>query len=417
MKIKSYAIIDLGFGDAGKGKCVDWLSRNVNNQWVIRFNGGSQAAHNVVLPDGFHHTFSQFGSGTLSGKYTYLSKYMSIDPLAAISEHEHLEEYLGYSVFNTLHINKECKVITPYHRALNRFKESHRKNDKHGSCGIGYGECISLDISNPELTLYYKDLINLKKIKAVFERQRSFFIKNYPSIIDYSDFKNIERHMYDIIINYEWMYSQTCMVDLFEQEYEILSTDNNIFEGAQGIMLDETFGCNPYTTWSNCTSDNIIDMYSYHNIDYDLEVIGVFRAFPTRHGKGPFPTENKNISNIIKNDHNITNEWQDELRVGELDLCLLRYAISKCKINSFIITYYDMVESTYDIIEYDNGIALPNVNNYEDSFKLTEYLENFQKSNQIHTTIMKDEVLSKFESILNIPCKMISTGSTYEDVK
>ena len=83
-------VADLGYGDAGKGTVVDWLCATRPVHAVIRFNGGAQAAHNVVLPDGRHHTFAQFGSGTLRGVPTHLSRFVVVDPLALSAEAAHL---------------------------------------------------------------------------------------------------------------------------------------------------------------------------------------------------------------------------------------------------------------------------------------------------------------------------------------
>src|SRR3954467_7607322 len=85
-------VVDLGYGDAGKGTVVDWLCTQGPVQAVVRFNGGGQAAHNVVLPDGRHHTFAQFGSGTLRGVPTHLSRFVVVDPLALTAEAAHLGE-------------------------------------------------------------------------------------------------------------------------------------------------------------------------------------------------------------------------------------------------------------------------------------------------------------------------------------
>lgn len=85
------AVVDLGYGDAGKGTVVDWLCATRRVHTVVRFNGGAQAAHNVVLRDGRHHTFAQFGAGTFHpGVGTHLSRHVVVDPLALAAEADHL---------------------------------------------------------------------------------------------------------------------------------------------------------------------------------------------------------------------------------------------------------------------------------------------------------------------------------------
>lgn len=416
--IKAHAIIDLGFGDSGKGKCVDWLASTLpDSRCVIRFNGGSQAAHNVVRPDGFSHTFSQFGSGTFFDKSTYLTSYVSIDPIAILAEHQHLSEYLKKNILDKLYINLDCKVITPYHRALNRFKEIRRGDLKHGSCGVGYGECISLDLEYPELTLYYRDLVNPNIITTKFKKLREHILKEYPYIVDFDDFRGIGEILDDIISDYQYVYDKTVSIDDLI-EYNILIVNDNIFEGAQGVLLDENYGLNPYTTWSTCTDANIRELYKKHNIECDLESIGIFRAFPTRHGKGPFPSENPYLINAISDDHNRPNEWQDNLRVGILDLPLLQYAASKCNLTSFIMTHYDKLSTHNDVImSYD--ISLPEVTNFKESTILTKCLENIcenieEVSN--HVSLEPSEIIQVVFTTLSIPCKNISTGPTNKDM-
>ncbi len=188
-------VVDLGFGDAGKGSIVDWLcaagSANAaqgvhpaNRQHrgfakgelqgralvggpvkaVIRFNGGAQAGHNVVTPSGRHHTFSQFGSGTFHGVPTHLSRYMVVDPLALAAEASALGD-----PYHLLTIDPEALVVTPWHAAANRAKETLRGQDRpgpypslrdappgkplagrHGSCGMGVGEAVSFSLLVPD---------------------------------------------------------------------------------------------------------------------------------------------------------------------------------------------------------------------------------------------------------------------------
>src|SRR3972149_6131222 len=131
--MKAYTIVDLGFGDAGKGTTVDYLSCLTPNTLIVRYNGGPQAAHNVVTAKGVHHTFAQFGSGTLVPTVkTYLSKYMWVEPLSMLSENESLKRAGVTDALSRLLIDEDAQVVTPFHRSANRIKE--RKN-KHGSCG------------------------------------------------------------------------------------------------------------------------------------------------------------------------------------------------------------------------------------------------------------------------------------------
>ena len=121
---RAIIVIGLGFGDCGKGTIVDHLTRAPGAHTVVRFNGGPQAGHNVVLPDGRHHTFSQFGSGTfVGGVQTLLSRFMLVEPYALLNEANHLVQSGVPDPLDRLWIDKRCAVITPAHQAANRLRE------------------------------------------------------------------------------------------------------------------------------------------------------------------------------------------------------------------------------------------------------------------------------------------------------
>src|SRR5215467_3672428 len=144
-------IADLGFGDAGKGAITDFLTRRLSAHTVVRFNGGPQAAHNVVTPDGRHHTFAQFGSGTLAGARTHLSRFMLVDPLALVREADHLRDLGVADPYGGLTVDRDALLVTPYHGAANRERERRRGEARHGSCGMGVGEATAYSIDHPDL--------------------------------------------------------------------------------------------------------------------------------------------------------------------------------------------------------------------------------------------------------------------------
>src|ERR1700736_3433551 len=106
-------VVDLAFGDCGKGTIVDFLARQTGAHTVVRFNGGPQAAHNVVTDDGRHHTFSQFGSATfVPGVRTFLSRFMLLEPYALFNEAAHLREVGISDALSRLLIDGRCSIIT-----------------------------------------------------------------------------------------------------------------------------------------------------------------------------------------------------------------------------------------------------------------------------------------------------------------
>ncbi len=137
-------VVDLGFGDAGKGATVDWLCATRPVAAVVRFNGGAQAAHNVVA-EGRHHTFSQFGSGTFSGVPTVLSEHVLVEPIALASEARALEALGIDDPLSLISVHERALLTTPIHVAANRARDEARR---HGSCGKGIGETASYALTH-----------------------------------------------------------------------------------------------------------------------------------------------------------------------------------------------------------------------------------------------------------------------------
>ena len=152
MRPRSYIVVGLAFGDEGKGSMVDYLARLHGASLVVRYSGGPQAAHTVVLQDGRSHTFTQFGSGSfISDVRTHLSRYMLIEPFAIVNEADVLARILETNrreLLGRLTIDPNCLVITPFHWMLNRLREESRGNSNHGSCGMGVGEARAMEIAD-----------------------------------------------------------------------------------------------------------------------------------------------------------------------------------------------------------------------------------------------------------------------------
>src|SRR5688572_4356148 len=134
----------LGYGDEGKGTWTDFLARTEQVHTVVRFNGGAQAGHNVVTPDGRHHTSAQFGSGTLvRGVNTHLSRFMLLNPIRLLKEDAELHALAIKDALARTSIDRRALVTTPFQVAANRLRELARGDGRHGSCGMGIGETMS----------------------------------------------------------------------------------------------------------------------------------------------------------------------------------------------------------------------------------------------------------------------------------
>ena len=321
--MKCFAVIGAGFGDEGKGLVVDWLCSKSKNPLVIRFCGGHQAGHQVVTENGHHHVFSNFGSGTFRGAPTYWSEYCTVDPIGIMNELKLLK-------YNSplLYINAKCPVTTPFDIRANLNSS---KINGHGSCGVGVRTTYKRE--EDHYSLLFEDLYN----PAIFR------IK-LRSICDYYNDKmqNLSQFMTDVA---DLRRSQCVRISDSVPLYNIKTI---IFEGSQGLLLDQNFGFFPHVTPSNTGTKNILEM------GFTPEIFLVTRAYQTRHGNGPMTNEELPHS-IMENPHekNSSSSYQGEFRRTLLDINLLEHGINKDKFikndkkKNLVITCLDLVQSDH----------------------------------------------------------------------
>jgi len=350
---KAYLIAGMGYGDEGKGTIVDWLTResHPNRVIVVRYNGGAQAAHNVRLSNGKNHTFSQFGSGTLAGAETYLSKFMIANPLAMLREADALEKLGVHNPLKSIFIDENCLITTPYQSASNRLKEI-LCGHTNSSCGMGINETVQ--DNEQGLSLRVHDLLNIsslrKKLILQKEVKLEFFRKQKTDLNGLSSAKlewNIIEDSHNITLNriiekFIYWGNEVKIVNESYFNTILCKIPILIFEGAQGILLDQQHGFFPYVTRSDVTFKNAESLLQ--NFTGEIKKFGISRSFQTRHGNGPFPSENNKLKHLAKNDSNCTNIWQGNFRVGELDLVTLKYAASILRLDGIIFTHLDCVD-------------------------------------------------------------------------
>ena len=325
MKEKRHTIVvDLGFGDAGKGTIVDFLARVAAASadpvtTVVRFNGGAQAGHNVVTPDGRAHTFRQFGAGTFAGAATHLSHFVLVEPLALAAEAEQLLALGVTAPFARLTIDRRALLTTPYHVAANRAREQARGASRHGSCGVGIGETVAYALIHPDDAPRVADTTDLvclrhKLLRLADTYRDTFGVLAVPSLAS--------------LLDVYAAFAST--VRLVDETYlpRTLAQERVLFEAAQGVLLDEWWGFHPYTTWSTTTFANAETLLAEAGQAESATRIGVLRAYTTRHGAGPFPTEDADLTRQFPDRHNGDDPWQGAFRVGHLDLVLHRYALT-----------------------------------------------------------------------------------------
>ncbi len=336
---QAFLTVDLGFGDAGKGSIVDFLTRTYDAHTVVRYNGGAQAGHRVVM-SGIplqEHVFSQFGSGTLAGASTHLSQYMLIDPLAMEAEAEHLQTLGIADPFAHTTIDERALIVTPFQRAANRLQELSRGDQRHGSCGMGIGETMADYLQYGDQVLFARHLRNPATVRMRLEWLRRLNLSKVTALRP--SLPQIEQ------ADREWaMLTDPDRLEEFVDVYSNVATRARIvpgnylshllqragtviFEGAQGVLLDEWHGFHPHTTWSTTTLAHANRLLAAADYAGHVVRIGITRAYATRHGAGPFVTEDAALTRALPDACNGTNDWQQGFRVGWLDLVMLRYAL------------------------------------------------------------------------------------------
>jgi adenylosuccinate synthase len=427
-------LTDLTFGDAGKGSLVDYLVRRENAHTVVRFNGGAQAAHNVILPDGRHHTFSQFGSGTfVPGVRTHLSHFMLFDPLALAAEERHLRSVGVHDAFARLSLDRNALVVTPFHRAANRLREIARGAARHGSCGMGIGETMA-DHLERNLTLRAGDLLHPARLRKTLHRfQEAKRLLAATLVLPHSDSSGgLAGRELDLLQDEG---ASADIADLMEEvarKISIVDSTNDtlhapgtvIFEGAQGVLLDEWHGFHPHTTWSTTTFANAETLLADARYRGTVRRIGALRAYLTRHGSGPFPTEEARLRALLPDFHNVLNDWQHDFRIGWLDLPLLQYSLDIVGgVSALAVTCLDKLAAlphwrvcvAYKNLpaEFLNGGRI-RVCRSQDLGYLQRLGEALAAASPVYDEIPHSQVLPLLSKNLG-PIEITSSGSTFRD--
>lgn len=350
---KAYAVIGANFGDEGKGLMTDLFCRTDGSVINIRGNGGAQAGHTVCTPNGKRHIFSHIGSGCFAGADTYLSGYFIVNPLLFSKELSTLGKDIG-NVF----IDRRCIVTLPCDMLLNQFAETMRGKDRHGSCGVGIFETI-VRSRNTKFAFTYGDVLRYGRawLKGLINAVNSEYV---PGRADELGIKGRAREeLLDILANdiltENYLDELYAMVSLCiaADEQLIEDYDTAVFEGAQGLMLDQDRDDYfPNLTPSSTGMKNIraiLDRLEKR----DTEVCYVTRSFFTRHGAGRFDTESKDIVQRygLYDRTNAPNEYQGNFRYGWFDLpefmaslALDKRYIAEGERTAIAVTHLDMTD-------------------------------------------------------------------------
>ena len=342
--------VDLSYGDAGKGVTAEYLAATSTSAAVIRFNGGPQAEHNIVRPDGRHHTFSQFGAASFLPEVpTHLSVDMLVNPLNMFLEASHLIELGVDDIWQRTTVDQFARIVTPYHQAGNRLRELVRGNGRHGSTGQGISEAILDWMFRPDLALQAGELTCSGLAKRL-EDQRRNKLAQMAAISAPTDTPEWEMLCDQSLpkLYAEEFFEWTRLVRIVDPDY--LATlakqyDHLVFEAAQGVLLDEKRGFHPHTTWSNTTPDNARRQLEDIGFSGKVTTLGIVRSYTTRHGFGPFVTEDPALNAPLAEYFNDTGLWQGQFRIGHFDSLAHRYALAAIGgVDGLVITGLDRTE-------------------------------------------------------------------------
>ncbi len=322
------------YGDEGKGKIIDYLSKDAN--YAVRFSGGNNAGH-TILVDGKKFAFHLIPSGILNKNVkAILGNGVVIDPKVLLEEIKNVKAN-GYEV-NNLYISDKAHVILPYHIAFDEMQEELRKEEKIGTTkrGIGPAYCDKFERSGIRM----KDFIspNFKDKLKTNIKNKNIILKayGYPEI----DFETVykEYKEYSKIL-------KPYVTDTTTMLHKALKQNENILcEGAQATLLDIDFGSYPYVTSSNPTIGGV-STGSGIGAKYIDEVYGVIKAYSSRVGEGPYVTELKDeIGDKIRElGHEYGTTTKRPRRCGWLDIVALNYAIMLNGITAIAMNHLDTI--------------------------------------------------------------------------
>jgi len=396
--MKAIITVGLGFGDEGKGAAVDFLVRVHGAGLVVRYSGGAQAGHNVVLPDGRRHSFSQFGAGTFAGASTWLGPRVILCPGTLGPEAAHLKALGVADPFSRLSAHPDCLLSTHYHVTANRLREVARGKGRHGSCGLGIGETRHYGLRYGADAVVASDLGNRSVLIEKLTRLRERLSQEVPGFDELLPAQEAE-----ILIE--------AGRELRLSRRPPLS-ETLIFEGAQGILLDERFGFHPHTTWSTVTSLHARELAADWGIE-EVEILGITRAYATRHGAGPLTTHSPEMTARLADPGNPRNDWQGTLRAGALDLALLTYATNVDPVDGLVVNSMDQLPPQFNISRsYRELRALDVPRNRQEQETLTKVLE---AATPVYEEATEEQLLDLLGGIA--PVRAVGRGPSFRERK
>lgn len=340
---KNVVILGTQWGDEGKGKIVDLLTEQV--KYVARFQGGHNAGHTLVI-EGKKTVLHLIPSGILhEGVTCLIGNGVVLSPEALMKEITELEAQ-GVPVRQRLRLSPACPLILPYHVALDLAREQARGNDKIGTTGRGIGPA-------------YEDKVARRGLRLGDLLDPHSFAQKLRAIVDYHNFAltqyyRVEAVDYDAVLAQalalgDQMKPMICdITDTLHQARE--AGENIMFEGAQGSLLDIDHGTYPFVTSSNTTAGGTATGSGFGPLYLDY-VLGITKAYTTRVGSGPFPTElSCDIGEYLgKKGHEFGATTGRKRRTGWFDAVALRHAVRINSVSGLCLTKLDVLDGLEEV--------------------------------------------------------------------
>ncbi len=427
---KNVVVIGTQWGDEGKGKIVDLLTDKA--QAVVCFQGGHNAGHTLVI-DGEKTVLHLIPSGVLhENTLCLIGNGVVLSPSALLEELEMLVKK-GVPAHDRLRLSESCPLILPYHIALDQAREIARGNKAIGTTGRGIGPC-------------YEDKVSRRGIRLGELLDADHFARRLKEVMEYHNF-SLRHYFKQPIVDYQDVLDETLaqaelLTDLIGDIPGILHEmkskgESVMFEGAQGALLDIDHGTYPYVTSSTTTSGGAASGSGVGPADLDY-ILGIVKAYTTRVGAGPFPTElvydletdqgDETGKYLGTKGHEFGATTGRQRRCGWLDIVSLNRSLKINSVSGLCITKLDVLDELETIrisVAYKlNGerVTVPPVGSDLFARCEPEYIEmpGWQQSTVGVKTFADlpqaaKNYLWKIETLTGLPVDIVSTGADREE--
>ena len=410
-------IVGTQWGDEGKGKIVDLLASSADA--VVRFQGGHNAGHTLVI-DSTTFKLSLLPSGIIRQKLSIIGNGVVIDPIHLEKEILEITNKMIKVNSSNFVISSDCFLILPIHKYIDGLREDLKNgNEKIGTTGRGIGPAYEDKVGRRGIKFSdFNDLKELKdKFKSLYDHHNVWIEKFEGNVLSYKNDYELILNCFNNLSKYIGN-SWSLLKDIDDKNKNIL------FEGAQGFYLDLDHGTYPYVTSSNTVASNA-SIGSGASPKYLKKILGITKAYTTRVGNGPFPTEESN--DVGKKLGKIGNEFGTvtgrKRRCGWLDILMLKKAITVSGINGLVLTKLDVLDSFRDIkictsYKINNQIVKDypsNISSYHNVIPIYETLKGWEEKTKGITKFEKlplnaQNFVKRIQSLVNCNIEIVSTG-------